>query len=211
VRRALRLLFAALLLLPVVARAQDANEMVRAYELSRGQERILNFVSAVTIERNGDLDVTETIDLVSLAQEIRRGIQRDFPTRYKNGLGQSTRVGFAVVSVQRDGKDEPWEKIGLSNGVRIRIGSADEMLPPGQHIYTIRYRTTRQIRYDMNNDEIYWNVTGNGWTFPIDRAEARITLPSPAQFGDRAVYTGYQGATDRDAEIGRASCRERVS
>ena len=200
-RRVLRLLFVALLLLPVAARAQDANEMVRAYELSRGQERILNFVSAVTIERNGDLDVTETIDIVSLAQEIRHGIQRDFPTRYKNGLGQNTRVGFAVVSVQRDGKDEPWEKIGLSNGVRIRIGSADEMLPPGQHIYTIRYRTTRQIRYDATNDEIYWNVTGNGWTFPIDRAEARITLPSPARFGDRAVYTGYQGATDRDAEV----------
>ncbi len=200
-RAMMRFLLAALMLLPVAAGAQDAQEMVRAYELSGGQERILSFVSAVTIARNGDLDVTETIDIVSLAQEIRHGIQRDFPTSYRNGLGQRTRVGFSVVSVQRDGHDEPWQQMGLSNGIRIRIGDGDEMLPPGEHVYTIRYRTTRQIRYGTDYDEIYWNVTGNGWTFPIDKAEARITLPVAAKFGNRAVYTGYQGATERNVEV----------
>ena len=43
-------------------------------------ERILRFVSDVTVERNGDLAVTETIAVQAEGKEIRRGILRDFPT-----------------------------------------------------------------------------------------------------------------------------------
>ncbi|MGH6785100.1 MAG: DUF2207 domain-containing protein, partial [Sphingomicrobium sp.] len=50
-------------------------------------------------------------------------------------------------------------------------------------------------------DELYWNVTGNGWGFPIDRASATITLPAPAAFGQRAAYTGPQGSTASNAEV----------
>ncbi len=183
------------------ASAQQPADMVRAWELSRGEERILSFVSAVQIERDGDLDVTETIRLVALNQTINHGIQRDFPTTYRTAAGQRTSVGFEVVSVERDGHDEPWERLSLSNGARVRIGSADVTVPIGEHTFVVRYRTTRQIHYGKTSDELYWNVTGTGWTFPIDLAEAQITLPSEAQFGDRAVYTGPQGATDHNAEV----------
>jgi len=189
-RAMLRLLLAMLLLAPVAAGAQDMP-----------RERILSFVSDVHIARNGDLDVTETIRVLALGQEIRRGIQRDFPTRYSTALGQRVSVGFTILSVQRDGQDEHHALLDLSNGVRVRIGQADVMLPPGEHVYAIRYRTTRQIHYGGDSDELYWNATGTGWTFPIDVAEARITLPSPAPFGARAVYTGPQGATLHDAEV----------
>lgn len=201
----LRVLLAALLVLPVAAPAQelptDRAAMVRAWELSKGEERILDFVSDVRIEPDGDLDVTETIRIVALNREINHGIQRDFPTSYGAGFGQRTTKGFEVVSVQRDGHDEPWERITLGNGVRIRIGAADTMLPIGDHTYMIRYRTTRQLIYGKDSDELYWNATGNGWTFPIDRAEARITLPRAAAFGNRAVYTGPQGSTAHDAAV----------
>ncbi len=202
---ALRWLFAALLLVPAALHAQapnDApNEAANPWGFSSGEERILSFISAVTIQPDGDLDVTETIRLVSLNQEINHGIQRDFPTSYRNGAGQRTKVGFSVVSVQRDGRDEPWERLSLSNGVRIRIGSADVTLPSGRHTFVIRYRTARQIVYGDASDELYWNATGTGWTFPIDMAEARITLPVATAFGDRAVYTGPQGSADRNAEV----------
>ncbi|MEP6784924.1 MAG: DUF2207 domain-containing protein [Sphingomonadales bacterium] len=197
----MRWLLALLLLMPAVTQAQDQARMAEAVTLSRGEERILDFVSDVTIGRDGMLDVTETIRLVSLNQSINRGIQRDFPTSYNNGLGQRTSVGFEVVSVQRDGHDEPWERITISNGVRVRIGQADVLLPIGVHTYVIRYRSSRQIHYGEKSDELYWNATGTGWTFPIDVAEARITLPGAAKFGARAVYTGEQGATDHNAEV----------
>ena len=44
-------------------------------------------------------------------------------------------------------------------------------------------------------------MTGNGWDFPIDVAEARIRLPAAVRFGQRAVYTGAQGSTDPNAQV----------
>lgn len=187
---------------PVAAQAiDDPAAVVAAYERARGQERILAFGSDIAITRNGDYEVTETIRIVSLADRIKHGIQRDFPTSYRNGLGQKSRVSLDVLAVSRDGRPERYELIPVDNGMRVQIGEAETLLPPGEHVYVIRYRTTRQIGYHDRYDEIYWNVTGNGWVFPIDMAEARITLPAPARFGARTVYTGPDGSTAHDAAV----------
>ena len=85
--------------------------------------------------------------------------------------------------------------------MRVRIGSAGRSVNPGLHEYVIRYRTTRQIGFFDSYDELYWNVTGNGWTFPIDVAEARINLPDKVEFKQSAFYTGPQGAQGKDATI----------
>jgi uncharacterized membrane protein YgcG len=165
------------------------------------EERITNFVSDVHVQPDGALDVVETIGLVSEGAEIQRGIQRDFPTRYPGWLGGHVQVGFEVVDVERDGHAEPYRLMEMRNGQRVRIGDADTMLPPGDHVYRIHYRTTRQLGFYSDFDELYWNVTGTGWTFPIERAEARISLPGAVPFGRRAVYTGPQGATGHDAVV----------
>lgn len=193
---------AALLALPLAAPAQEPDRaaLIQAWELSKGEERILSFRSDIAVEADGDLDVTETIRVVALNQAINHGIYRDFPTTYGSFFSR-TRKGFEVLAVQRDGADEPWARESLSNGVRVKIGSADKAVPLGVHTYVIRYRTTRQPVIGEESDEIYWNVTGNGWKFPIDHAEARITLPKPERFGDRAVYTGPQGSAARNAEV----------
>ncbi len=125
------------------------------------EERILSFVSDVTVERSGDLDVTETIRFNVEGDQIRHGINRDFPTRYTDDRGMSVRVGFTVESVLLDGEAEPYELLPLENGTRIRIGSADRLVSRGPHDYTIRYRTTRQIGYFADFDELYWNATSD--------------------------------------------------
>lgn len=168
---------------------------------ARAEERITDFVSDVTVQPTGVLDVVETIRLISEGDEIRRGIQRDFPTRYRGAGGRQVTVGFKVVDVARDGRAEPFVRIAMNNGERVRIGSADLRLPPGEHVYRIHYRTTRQLGFYSNFDELYWNATGTGWTFPIERAEARITLPKPVNFGQRAFYTGEKGSTAKDAAV----------
>ncbi len=71
----------------------------------------------------------------------------------------------------------------------------------------IRYRTTRQIGFFVDYDELYWNVTGTGWAFPIDMAEARITLPEKVPFRQTAVYTGPQGAQGQGRDHRRAAAR----
>lgn len=165
------------------------------------EERITSFVSDVAIQPDSSLEVTETIDVVSEGNQIRRGIYRDFPTLYRGPGGRKVRVGFDFEGAERDGQQEPAVVEPLSNGVRIRIGDPDVFIAPGPHRYVIRYRTTRQVGRFADYDELYWNATGNGWGFPIESAEARIRLPAPAEFGQRAAYTGPQGSTDKNAQV----------
>jgi uncharacterized membrane protein YgcG len=170
-------------------------------QVAAAEERILSFDSQIAIQPDGALDVNEIIQVQVENIAIKHGIFRDFPTRYDAPGGRRVKVGFRLVGTWLDGQKEPAQIETLGNGVRIRIGSADRFVPPGIHNYTIRYRATRMIGRFKDYDELYWNVTGNGWDFPIDRAIATITLPSPARFGQRSVYTGAQGSTENAAQI----------
>ncbi len=165
------------------------------------QERITRFISDVEVRPDASLEVTETIDVVAEGNRIRRGIYRDFPTRYRGRRGSRVRVGFTLRGVTRNGYPELAAIEPVSNGVRVRIGDPDRMLETGEHRYMIRYRTTRQVGRFADYDELYWNATGSGWEFPIDVAEARIRLPAAVELGQRAVYTGPQGSTAGDAEV----------
>src|SRR2546430_8121429 len=64
-------------------------------------ERVLFFRSDIQIARSGELTVSETIRAQVEGQEIKRGIFRDFPTRYTKGNGTVVEVGFHVQSVTR--------------------------------------------------------------------------------------------------------------
>ena len=165
------------------------------------EERILNFDSQIAVQADGTLDVTETITVRAENVAINHGIYRDFPTRYDLPGGRRVRVGFELVDTLLNGQPEPNKVETLTNGVRIHIGSAERVVPQGDHIYTIHYRATRMIGRFDRYDELYWNVTGNGWDFPIDRASAMVTLPFPARFGQRAAYAGPQGSTERAARV----------
>ncbi|MGE3831172.1 MAG: DUF2207 domain-containing protein, partial [Parvibaculaceae bacterium] len=178
---------------------------VAANVAALADEVITNFLSDATVNADSSVTVTEKISLVSEGREIRRGILRDFPTIYRDSHGARVEVGFQVLSVRRDGKDEPYSVEGIANGKRIRIGSADVLLDPGPHIYEITYRTTRQLGYFDTYDELYWNVTGNSWTFPIERAEAIIRVPGGAHILQHAEYTGRQGEQGKDFEVEQAS------
>jgi uncharacterized membrane protein YgcG len=164
-------------------------------------ERIVDFTSDVTIRSDGSLDVVEVIRVNVEGRLIQRGIFRDFPTRYEDRRGANVVVPFEVISVERNGEPEPYRIENLRNGVRVRIGVAEVMLPRGQHAYRIVYRTARQLGFFENHDELYWNVTGNGWAFSIERASARVSLPAPLarERLSAEVYTGPQGSRERNA------------
>lgn len=183
-----------------VLRAALGALLVLCSSPARAEERILQFVSDVKVNRDSTLDVTETIDVRAENVSIRHGIYRDFPTRYRTSKGR-VQVGFEFVGATRDGEPEPASVEPVGNGVRIRIGSPDVTVPVGDHRYVIRYRTSRQIGEFDGYDELYWNATGNGWAFPIDRAEAIVRLPAPVRFGQRSAYTGPQGSTEQAARV----------
>jgi uncharacterized membrane protein YgcG len=181
--------------------------------VSHSEERILSFKSEIAIAADATMTVEETIRVRAEGVNIRRGIYRDFPTDYKDALGNRYVVDFEVLKVTRDGRPEPWQTKRRSNGVRVYAGSADTFLPNGDYSYTIRYRTDRQIGYFDDRDELYWNVTGNGWAFVMDEVSATVTLPIVVPANDIAVegYTGRSGGRGQnystDVRDGGASIR----
>lgn len=159
------------------------------------QERILSYDSQVQVRADGSLDVTERIAVRAEGNSIRRGIYRDFPTRYKDRYGNRVVVDFQMLEVSRDGKPEPWFLEKKANGVRVNTGNDDLLPTPADFVFTLRYRTTRQLGFFAGHDELYWNAIGTGWDFPIERGGVEVRLPSPAP-ADRIqmeAYTGAQG------------------
>ncbi|MCC5867978.1 MAG: DUF2207 domain-containing protein [Gammaproteobacteria bacterium] len=143
------------------------------------QERILSFHSDIELAHDGSLLVTETIVVRAEGRRIRRGIYRDFPTRYRDRHGNNVVVDFELLDVQRDGITEPSFIERIGNGVRINTGD-DSFLPvPADISFRIRYRSNRQLGFFADHDELYWNVTGNGWDFTIEQASAEVRLPEP--------------------------------
>lgn len=147
--------------------------------VATADERILSYDSVLAVQPDGSLDVIENIRVRAEGTNIRRGIYRDFPTRYRDGVGNQVKVDFELLDVTRDGTPEPHFTEGRSNGVRINTGNDDFLPTPGEFTFSIHYRTTRQLGFFPDHDELYWNAIGPGWMFPIDKASARVTLPAP--------------------------------
>lgn len=157
------------------------------------QERILAYDSDIQVNADGSLDVTEKITVRAEGNQIRRGIYRDFPTRYKDRYGNRVVVDFQMLDVQRNGQTEPWFTENVSNGVRINTGNDDFLPVPAQYTYTLRYRTTRQLGFFDKHDELYWNAIGTGWDFPIESGSVQARLPEPVP-ADQLQAEGYTGA-----------------
>jgi Predicted membrane protein (DUF2207) len=166
---------------------------------AHAQERILSYDIDIAVQQSGTLDVTERIKVQAEGTQIRRGIYRDFPTRYKDRYGNRVVVGLEVLGVERDGQPEPWFTENVGNGVRINTGTDDFLPVPAEYMFTLHYRTQRQLGFFADHDELYWNAIGTGWIFAIENASVDVRLPDRVPVGSMSAeaYTGIQGARGR--------------
>ena len=162
-------------------------------------ERILSFDSRVVILPSGTLEVTETITVRADGKQIRRGIYRDFPTQRGRYWYGPHRIAFDVLSVKRDGQPETWRREDKTYAARLYIGDANRLLRPGTYTYEITYRTDRQIGFLPDREELSWNVTGNFWVFPIDKASVTVVPPGAVNITRATSATGRFGSTDNEA------------
>ncbi len=168
--------------------------------IASSEEKIISFHSAITVHRDASLTVKETIRVKTEGEKIKHGIYRDFPVSYRDLLGNIYVVGFSLKEVLRDGRSEPYHLEDRSNGKRIYMGDQDTLLAPGEYTYILVYRTDHQLGFFSGYDELYWNVTGNDWEFPIDEASASVGLPGDASrhIVSFAGYTGPKGSKEED-------------
>ncbi|MGB3812239.1 MAG: DUF2207 domain-containing protein [Shinella sp.] len=166
---------------------------------ARAEEYFDRYHSDIAVAKNGTLTVTETMRVYAEGINIRRGIYRDFPLTFTDAQGREREVGFKILGVERDGRPEPYRTERIGGGTRIFFGSADVLLDRGFHQYRLTYETTRQIRFFDTHDELFWNVTGTEWAFPIYRASAAVTLPQGVSAQQLTYFTGPYGATEKYA------------
>lgn len=154
-------------------------------------ERILDYHSDIVVKDDGTLAVTETIEVLALGREIRRGIYRNFPTG-SGSSGEGEERDFEIVEVLRDGKAEPFHTVELGSYAKVYIGKADIFLDPGEYTYTLSYLSTRGLSPRGPEEELYWNVNGTGWQFSMERVSAAVTLPEGIDPGT-VIREGYTG------------------
>lgn len=186
-------------------------------------DRITLFENIVTVKPDGVLHVIENITVYNgngeeetggvlppdfeaaggNNNEIQRGIRRTFPTVYVNRYHFFQNTTFKLLDVKMNGADVPYEvdkELG-KNGYAVKIGDPAKYLENGYYTYTIVYETEHQIKFLDHFDELYWNVTGNGWGFRIDSAVCTFIIPGNDTVFSNACYTGLQGEQAQQCSI----------
>ena len=161
--------------------------------------RIANFTTDMTVAQDGTADVTERIDVAFVG--TYHGIYRDIPIEYPGPRGSNYTLFLKVTGVtDAEGNKLKYES-GVQNGSRhLKIYVPDAV--DATRTVVIHYTVQNPIRWFDNYDELYWNVTGNDWPVPIDRASASIEFPAGAAGNMRAqAFTGYYGSEGQNAQV----------
>ena len=90
--------------------------------------------------------------------------------------------------------------------MRVNFGDDDLLPVPAEYSYALSYRTTRQLGFFADHDELYWNAIGTGWVFPIDTARVEVRLPEPVP-PDRLRAEGTRAPRERRGRPTRRSWR----
>ena len=141
----------------------------------RGAFVITNFHADITVREDAVVIVEERIDVDFF--EPRHGIYRTIPANYTDPRGYAYSLGFRFLGAT-DQSGQPYGA-GVSRSgryVEIRLGDADTLVQ-GNVTYIVRYQVSRALVHFADHDELYWNVTGNEWRTPIQRASATVHLP----------------------------------
>ncbi len=159
---------------------------------------IERFDAAITVNRDGTIDVTETISPRFTGRW--NGIYRTIPVKYRTPQGFNWTLRLELVSVtDQSGQPLKTETSRERHYIKYKIyvpGAVD-----ATRTVVLRYRAENGLRFFEDHDELYWNVTGDEWEVPIEAATAEITLPDGAD-GVRAIaFNGAYGSTAHDASV----------
>ncbi|HHO65916.1 MAG TPA: DUF2207 domain-containing protein, partial [Epsilonproteobacteria bacterium] len=170
-------------------------------------EKISNYEINVTVEQSGELSIVETI-LYDFEGLEKHGIFRDIPFQIKHGTTIKD-LGLYDFSVTMDKNSVGWQQSTLRSGkageiIRLKIGSATTFVQ-GVHTYQIRYRVKKGVlpaAQNPDNDAIRWNIIGTGWSVPVNKVKAYITLPASLSQSSVALstYTGLYGTNTSKAK-----------
>src|SRR4030067_1223051 len=139
---------------------------------------INSFDSEIRILENGKVSVVETID-ADFGSLQKHGIFRDLPFVYTLSEGGKRYTEVVVEQVTVGNLPVPYETSQPGDFIELKIGDPDKTIS-GQQSYRIQYTVAGVLNSFEDHDELYWNVTGNGWPGPIQKASATVVLTDDA-------------------------------
>jgi hypothetical protein len=160
-------------------------------------EEIANFAASYAIQKEGTVNVEERIQY-DFDTAIKHGIYRYIPLTKTNTDGKKFRMDVTDITVTDEmGRPYTFTDSSTDDQISIKIGDADKTIS-GMHIYRIHYILSGGLTYFSDHDELYWNVTGNGWSVPIVKASGSVSFPQniPASDIKMNCFTGVSGSTD---------------
>jgi len=160
--------------------------------------RIRDFHAELDVLPDSSLDVTETIHVDF--DGAWQGIYRNIPVEYEGPGGFNYSLFLTDISAtDSDGAPLRIEKQRSAENLQLKI-----FVPAAQDTsrnISLHYRVRDGLRFFEDHDELYWNVTGNGWDFPIESASAHIILPVGVTGLHAANFTGFFGSRSQEARL----------
>lgn len=170
------------------------------HALAETPESILRFDALMSVEATGKINIKEEIVYDFSDSEERHGIFRNIPKTYQSGKERYKLPIENISVVDGVGEEVPFTVSQRRAEYEIKIGDPNQEVS-GVHEYVLSYDVSGIVTPHDTFDEIYWNVTGNGWDVAIASASASILLPKEIDDGQLKVHcyagrVGSKGACD---------------
>ncbi|MEI8319308.1 MAG: DUF2207 domain-containing protein, partial [Planctomycetia bacterium] len=168
---------------------------------AQGQDRsivIEDFDAAIGVSESALVEVTETIRLRFTGEW--NGIHRRIPIRYVDARGENYGLRLNLLGVT----DEAGKRLEVSRSGQRQEDDLKIWVPGAANAVrtvVIRYTVGRALKFFDDHDELYWNVTGDQWPYPIGTARARISLPRAVENIRVNAFTGGYRSTERSVAI----------
>lgn len=155
-------------------------------------EQIDSFDSQIIINQDTSLTIREKIVYQTTLE--KHGIYRYLPIDYnRDGLKYRMKIDHLSVKDEQN-HDVPYQSSYDSQFLTIKIGDPDATFT-GEKIYQIEYQVQKAVTAFADHDELYWDITGEGWRVPILKSSAQI-ISQFASIDKIDCFTGVFGGND---------------
>lgn len=182
------------------------SNMIVTTPVFAATEHISSFSSRIEIQSDASLDITETIEYVP--PYSKHGIYRYVPEQYPQPpftLHLPLRRVKVLAGPDTDELEKhPFELSHENNNLLMKIGDPDLTFDEPR-TYQISYQIGDAVRWISPTEastsngsspklQLVWDITGEGWSFPINQTQAVIS--SPETILEAKCYGGPIGSDD---------------
>lgn len=167
-------------------------------------DAILDYVSDIRVNIDTTTEISEKITFQPSSEVERHGLEWTYPYIYSVNLFRKptelfiNNVRYYPVENPKAITTNNYSRTDSNGWATLRIGSA-HILISTPHVYEIDYTLKYTgISYFDSHDEFYLNIIGPGWSLPIYKASATITMPK--DIAEVICYTGIEGSKEQYCE-----------